>query len=124
MPNDTLYSRIGGEPGVRRVIDGLYLRVMGDIELEPFFRYAPMQQVRSRQVELLSMVLDGPAPYLGRPIDYVHEGRGITYPHLRRFLDHLLEAIQEVHPDEADAREIVNRMRTYRPAIVGIPGEM
>jgi truncated hemoglobin YjbI len=34
----TLYERLGGEPAIQAVVDGMYSKIFVDPELEDFFR--------------------------------------------------------------------------------------
>lgn len=109
----TLYDRLGGEEAVAKLVDAFYDRVLDDPELEPFFRFTPMEKLRSMQMEFFSAALDGPLNYSGQPIDYVHQGRGITTRHLTRFMGHLLATIQSAALDENDVEEMISRISTY-----------
>lgn len=109
----SLYERIGGEEAVTRLVNEFYDRVLDDPELEPFFRFTPMEKLRSMQREFFAAALDGPLQYSGQPLDYVHHGRGISSRHLTRFMGHLLATIKDVHPDDRDIEEMISRISTY-----------
>ncbi len=120
----SLYDRIGGEEAVAGLVDHFYDRVLDDPELEPFFRYTPMEKLRSMQLEFFAAALDGPVKYTGQPIDYIHQGRGITTKHLTRFMGHLLMTIREFHPNEKEVDEMIQRISTYADDVLdGAPGD-
>ena len=120
----SLYDRIGGEEAVAGLVDHFYDRVLDDPELEPFFRYTPMEKLRSMQLEFFAAALDGPVKYTGQPIDYIHQGRGITTKHLTRFMGHLLMTIREFHPNEQEVDEMIQRISTYADDVLdGAPGD-
>lgn len=120
----TLYDRIGGEDAVAGLVDQFYDRVLDDPELEPFFRFTPMEKLRSMQLEFFAAALDGPVKYSGRPVDYVHQRRGITTKHLTRFMGHLLMTIREYQLTERDIDEMIHRISTYADQVLdGAPGD-
>jgi hemoglobin len=120
----SLFDRLGGEVGVNRLVEEFYDRVLDDPELEPFFRATPMEKLRAMQLEFFSAALDGPASYSGRPLHYVHQGRGITSHHLTKFMNHLIETIKHAHPDEQETREMIDRISTYADSVIdGAPGD-
>jgi hemoglobin len=83
MPNkqQTLFERVGGEQTIKELIHEFYDRVVADPELKPFFKNTSMGKLRRMQREFFSAALDGPITYSGRPLSYVHHGRGITKHH-------------------------------------------
>lgn len=114
----SLYQRVGGEPAVTRLIDDFYRRVLDDPELCPFFEGVPMERLRSMQREFFAAALDGPARYTGRPLSEAHYRRGIEPRHLRRFLDHLLETLEDQLEDD-DVMSIISRINRYVGEITG-----
>jgi hemoglobin len=115
----TLYQRIGGEAAVARLVEDFYRRVLADEELQPFFEGVPMERLRAMQREFFAAALDGPGHYTGRPLSEAHYGRGIEARHLRRFLDHLLETLEDQQLEEGDVLAIVSRINRYVGEITG-----
>lgn len=109
---ESLFDRIGGEAGVERLLSSFYDRVLGDPELAPFFENVPMEKLRRMQKEFFSEALDGPLFYSGRSMREVHQGRGITKEHLRRFTDHLLETLTESQEDLGLTHREVDRIHS------------
>jgi hemoglobin len=114
-----LYERLGGEPAIAAIVEDLYRRVLADAELLPFFEKTPMDRQLAMQREFLCAAVDGPAAYTGKPLAYVHQGRGITAQHFARFTRHLLDALRGVGVSEADADDVVSRLNTRVNEITG-----
>jgi hemoglobin len=118
-PEQTLYDRIGGHDTVSRLIVGFYQRVLADPDLRPFFEDVPVDKLTHMQSEFFATALDGPLEYTGRPLHEVHAGLGIRPRHLKLFLDHLLETLEEFDVSRDDRYDIVSRINTYADEITG-----
>jgi len=110
MRPSSLYQRVGGDAGIAQLVDAFYARVLADPELSPFFSHVPMDKLRRMQVEFFSSALGGPVHYSGRPLAHVHQGRGITKDHLRRFTEHLLITLGTLQLSQQDIQSIYNRI--------------
>ncbi len=118
----TLYERVGGEEVIVEFIHEFYDRVTADPELKPFFENASMSKIRRMQREFFSAALDGPITYTGRPLSYVHHGRGITKHHFALYVGHLIDTLLDHGIDEQDAQNIISRINTYANEITGDVG--
>ena len=115
----TLFERVGGEQAVAELIDQFYDRVVADPELKPFFRNVSMVKLRRMQRDFFSAALDGPINYTGRPLGYVHHGRGITKHHFSLYVSHLINTLQNFALKEQDVQDIISRINTYADEITG-----
>jgi hemoglobin len=121
---ETLYTRIGGERGIARLMDAFYDRVLADPLLRPFFEDVPMATLRHMQREFFAAALGGPVDYTGKSLAEAHAGRGIELRHLRRFLEHLLETLRAHGVTDIDAYAVVDRINLYADEITGdVPGQ-
>lgn len=115
----TLFERVGGEQAVAKLIQQFYDRVVADPELKPFFKDASMDKIRRMQREFFSAAMDGPITYTGRPLSYVHHGRGITRHHFALYVGHLVHTLQRLEINEQDVQDIIGRINTYADEITG-----
>mgnify|MGYP000579376196 CR=1 FL=1 len=115
----TLFERVGGEQAIAELIDQFYDRVVADPELKPFFRNVSMVKLRRMQRDFFSAALDGPINYTGRPLGYVHHGRGITKHHFSLYVGHLINTLQNFALKEQDVQDIISRINTYADEITG-----
>ena len=120
----TLYERIGGDQAIAELIHKFYDRVVADPELKPFFKNASMEKIRRMQREFFSAALDGPITYTGKPLGYVHHGRGITKHHFALYVGHLIQALETLEINEQDVQDVISRINTYADEITGIAGSM
>jgi hemoglobin len=117
--DQTLYERVGGAPGVERLLGAFYRRVLGDPELAPFFEGRSLARIERMQREFFGAALDGPVRYSGRSLAVVHAGLGIRVRHFARFVQHLLETLRGLDLDEDDVVEVIARVDTYVDQITG-----
>ena len=115
----TLFDRVGGEKVIGELIDEFYDRVTSDPDLKPFFKNTSMGKLRRMQREFFSAALDGPITYTGKPLSHVHHGRGITKQHFARYVDHLLDTLQNLNISDQDVQDIIGRINTYADEITG-----
>lgn len=121
---ETLFKRIGGEKKIGELIHDFYDRVSADPELKPFFKNTSMDKLRGMQREFFSAALDGPIIYTGRPLSYVHHGRGITKHHLALYVNHLIETLRVYGINDQDVQDIISRINTYAEEITGGSGSV
>ena len=115
----TLFERVGGEQAIAELIDQFYDRVVADPELKPFFKNVSIVKLRRMQRDFFSAALDGPINYTGRPLGYVHHGRGITKHHFSLYVGHLINTLQNFALKEQDVQDIISRINTYADEITG-----
>jgi len=118
----TLFERVGGEQTIRELIHEFYDRVIADPELKPFFTNTSMGKLRRMQREFFSAALDGPIAYTGRPLSYVHHGRGITKHHFALYVGHLIDTLQGHGINDLEVQDIISRISTYAEEITGDVG--
>lgn len=115
----TLFDRIGGEEGIRKLVDEFYERVLSDPKLSPFFEHTPMERLRTMQYEFFAAALDGPSAYKGKQLSYVHFGRGIGKEHFGLFIDRLFDTLQGYKLDADTMHAIIGRLNLFADEITG-----
>jgi hemoglobin len=115
----TLFDRIGGQDGIRNLVDDFYERVLADPKLGPFFENTPMERLRNMQYEFFAAALDGPSNYKGKQLSYVHFGRGIGREHFGRFIDRLFDTLKSYELDDDTLHAIIGRLNLYADEITG-----
>ena len=114
-----LYDRLGGESAINTLTKAFYDRVLADVELKPFFEHTSMDRLRVMQHEFLCAALDGPVTYSGKPLAYVHQGRGITAQHFAKFVQHFLDTLRDFGVSDEDAYEVISRLGTRANEVIG-----
>jgi len=119
MNDENLFERVGGLPGVEKLVEDFYHRILDDPMLAPFFAETRMENLRRMQVEFISAALGGPAVYSGRSLRDVHAGRGIEKIHLQRFVEHLMDTLRNLNLDENEINTIYSRIALHADEITG-----
>lgn len=117
-PED-LFDRLGGAPGVMRMIDRFYARVLADAALRPYFEDVQMHKLQRMQFEFFSAALGGPTAYSGRTVQHAHQGRRIPREHFQAFVEHLFETLKDSGLSDDDRYTIIARINTYADDVIG-----
>jgi PAS domain S-box-containing protein len=103
----TIYDSIGGENALRAIVDGTYVRILGDVVLGPFFAGADMRRVKNHQVAYFSQLLGGPGNYKGPDMQRLHVRMRIEQRHFDRFLQHLVATMKSLKVDDSTIEDVV-----------------
>lgn len=115
----SLFDRLGGRAGIESLVITFYTRVMADSELAPFFRHTEVEKLHLMQREFFTMALGGSVSYSGRSIGHVHHGRGITAHHFSRFVEHLVQTLEDLGVDDAEAEQVIDRINSFANEVTG-----
>ena len=113
----TLYERIGGDDGIRAMVDTFYEKVLGDPVLASYFKDVPMDRQHKMQRQFFSAATGGPAIYSGRPLGEVHKHLGISRHEFKRFTDILISTLEIHDIDQQDVLDIMARINIYADEI-------
>ncbi len=115
----SLFEKLGGREGIESLVIAFYTRVMTDPELAPFFRQTDIGKLHHMQSEFFSMATGGPGSYSGTPIAHIHHGRGITGHHFASFVKHLMDTLEELGVDDAEAGQVIDRINSHANEVTG-----
>ena len=93
----SMYSRVGGGPAIKQVVDQVYTWILVDEQLSPYFAGVTVESLKRHMAALLAQVLGGPQEYTGRELGESHRGLGITGAHYTRVVDLVLAALFLAH---------------------------
>lgn len=101
----TDYDRVGGEDGLRRVIDAFVDRMFADFIIGFLFEGKDRDRIKRHEFELAAQHLGGPFRYAGRPVAPTHRPLRINKGQFRRRLA-LLRTVAREHgvPDDVIER--------------------
>lgn len=93
MSEGTDFSRAGGEPVVRLVVERFVERVFADAIIGFYFEGKDRGQIAAREYEHAARALGADVPYTGRPIPELHQPLRINAGQFRRRLAILAQEI-------------------------------
>lgn len=104
MTSDSMFSRLGGEPALRALIDDFVERMFDDLMIGFLFVNADKERIKRFEYQHASAFLGGPDTYTGRPLSQAHAPHPIMGGHFARRLQ-LLRQVFEARAVPADIRE-------------------
>ena len=114
----TLYEAIGGEPGVRVVLQSLYDRLFEDPIVGFLFQGKDKQHIVLQQLAFTCHFLGGPHEYRGRPLPEVHSALPLLAGHFDR-RHRLLEQVLDEHQVADEVKRVWHRIdQSLRPSVL------
>jgi methyl-accepting chemotaxis protein len=117
----TLFEQIGGRDAVVAAVDELYVRLMGDAQLAPYFAGLNLTRLKSRQVQFFSAALGGPDQYKGRSMKAAHARFQIPQAHFDAVAVHLGSVLSDLGVPHERIDAILTTVGSLAPEIVA-PG--
>ncbi len=117
----SLYDRLGGEPAVAALLDGLYARALADSLLQPFLKNVDVARLQAHQYAFISQALGGPHQYSGPSLAAAHSQLQIANRHFDAFVEHLRGALSDLGAPNELTREILSRVTPLHPVVVNTP---
>ncbi|WP_161317062.1 methyl-accepting chemotaxis protein [Alcanivorax sp. DP30] len=121
ISDDSIYSRVGGEPAIKAVVSEFYDRVLADPALAPYFHLKQRKGLEELQVKFFSQALGGPQNYNGRDMVEAHKSLNITAKSFDKVAEHLNETLLAVGVDEDLADQIMQAVAPLKEQIVNEP---
>jgi hemoglobin len=95
MTESSLFEALGGEAGLRPIIDRFVDRIFDDTMIGYLFRAADRQRVKDKEFEFAARHFGAPVAYTGRPLGEAHRAHRITGGQFMRRLQILKETMTE-----------------------------
>src|SRR5215211_6840819 len=105
----------------RRPGSALYLRVLADPLLMPYFKHLDVRDrrwLRWHMLTLLAVVTGGPSRYQGRDLHEAHAELHITEEAFDRVVWHLQATLQELEIQQEDQQAILAAVQARRDEVV------
>jgi hemoglobin len=95
--HDAMYQQIGGEAGLKKVVDHFYERLWNDPELMPYFDGIDAEKLKQHQAMFLTFVLGGGAnEWAGVSLGSAHAALNITDEAFTKVAWHLTMTLDEL----------------------------
>lgn len=120
-PESSLYERIGHAGGLLWLVNTLYMRVLADPLMMPYFKHMDDHDrlwLRWHMVTLLAVVTGGPTKYQGRDLHEAHADLHITDEAFDRLLWLLEGTLEELGIQQEDEQAILDAVKARRSEVV------
>lgn len=116
--SDTAFARLGGEAGLRAIVDAFVERLLRDPMVGFFFAKVPARRLKALEYAYAADHLGGPKSYRGRPLDEAHRAHPISLGHYQRRRLLLAQVLAEHHVPLADARAWIAHQDAHKFLVV------
>jgi hemoglobin len=114
----SIYDQIGGTGAVAAAVEELYVRVLGDPALAPYFDGIELQHTKHHMRAFIAVALGGGHVYEGRDMVAAHAGLGIDDRAFDRVVSHLGVALHTLGVGGPQVTTILARLAPLRADIV------
>jgi hemoglobin len=114
----TLYSRLGGEPVVKRVVSETMDRSASDPRTARSFKDVKLARVKEKLVEQICNLSGGGCAYTGDPMDKVHAGLKNTEAEMNLVVQFLRDALDNAGVGAREKNELLRLLAPMKRDIV------
>ena len=122
-PESTLYSRLGGEDGLSKIVDAFTVNCVSDPRINSYFLAVAGDKVRLRRLKdsMISQICTlsgGPCEYSGKDMHTAHAGMGISNKDFSAMIESLVHALDQSNISKGDQETLVGILGPMRKDIV------
>jgi hemoglobin len=119
----SLYERLGGQPAVQAVANGLVDRILKDDRVNHWFAHAaasPENTVayKAKLASFLCVGVGGPCKYTGLDMMAAHRGRGVTNAAFGAVAEDLVAVLDQLKVPAKEKGEVMAIVGSLKPTIV------
>lgn len=118
-PKLSLYERLGGEPGLRKIVNDILDKNFNNPLIGHYFRNIDMGKLKQLVFEFFSMGIGGPHQYTGRDMRSSHAAMKISDEDFESGNDDVLQVLEENGIGEAEQNEMIAILNSMKGDVVG-----
>lgn len=125
LNNVTLYERLGGSAGIRRIVDGMVDAHLKNPAISP--RFTPyldqperVEKIKQHYCTLFEENSNGPGAYDGRSMVETHRGMNINETEYMAAMDDILETMKSLGHAEDTGGEIAALLYALKDDIIRV----
>ena len=119
--NPTLYEKIGGKDTVDKATHFLYVNLLRDERLRPFFEDIDIKKQERKMGAFLTYIFGGNSLYTGRSMRRAHESivkQGLNDEHVDAMIECVCETLREMNIDNNQIGEIAQIIEKHRDDVL------
>lgn len=118
-----LYERLGGQPAIEAVANGLVDRILADNRVNKWFVHAAAstENANTYKAKLAVFIcagVGGPCKYTGLDMVAAHKGRGVTSEAFEAVAQDLVAQLDQLKVPEKEKHEVMEIIGSLKPSIV------
>jgi len=118
-----LYERLGGQPAIQAVANGLVDRILADNRVNPWFTHAAAstENANAYKAKLAVFIcagVGGPCKYTGLDMVAAHKGRAVTSEAFDAVAQDLVAQLDQLKVPEKEKNEVMTIIGSLKPSIV------
>lgn len=122
----SLYERLGGQPAMEAVANGLVDRILADSRVNKWFTHAAASQENARSYKaqlatFLCVGMGGPCKYTGPDMVAAHRGRAVTSDAFDAVAQDLVAQLDQLKVPSKEKGEVMAIVGSLKPSIVQSP---
>lgn len=112
MESQSLFARLGGSPGIERIVDEVATRHLENVAINARFRPyleqpQKLEQLKVHLARFLEMGSGGPQRYTGRDMRSAHTGMNISPAEYMAAVDDIVASLAHVGIDEQTRKDVL-----------------
>ena len=115
--NPTLYEKIGGQETVEKASHFLYVSILLDDRIKPFFEHIDIEKQKRKMSAFLTYIFGGPSLYIGKDMRRAHKdavGNGLNDGHVDAMMECVRKALSEAGVDNDSTEEVIKTIEKHR----------
>lgn len=116
--SSTLYEQLGGEAGVTQIVDNFIVEISFDSTIVKHFENTDQNRFRTKLIEQICELSDGPCRYTGDSMAQSHDKMNISESEFNKTVDLLIAAMNKAGTPLAAQNRLLARLKTLREEII------
>lgn len=116
--NETLYHKLGGEPGVDKIVTNLVQNIGHDKQIFHYFAEANVNRFKKHLARHLCDISDGPCDYTGDTMQQIHDGMQVNERDFNHLVDLLIDAMYKADIPHHIQNQLLARLAPLRDDII------
>lgn len=118
--SDSLYDRLGGEPGISKLVDRMVDLHLANPIVATRFTHSDLERGRAMAKDFLSAGSGGPVEYTGKSMLEAHTGMNISEQEFLTVVDDIMDAMTELDYDQSVRNEVLAIAYSLKAEIIRV----
>jgi hemoglobin len=119
----TLYDRLGGQPAIQAVANGLVDSILADSRVNKWFTHAAASPAnaaayKAKLASFLCQSTQGPCKYTGMDMATAHKGRGVTANAFDAVVEDLVAVLDKLKVPAREKSDVLSLLGPLKTVIV------